>query len=373
MAQAILAQAILAQAVVFDFVYVCWVAFLVVASLTMAWRNDRYGTGGWSTDDDQTEKKERAKRDMSRNSPPSCGTDAIWTLSRRVAPGLKWFLHDLALLGESELHQELIEHLVLALKLMGSSLLPGLGTSPVNKIDASRSEVSELVGLLSLLAFRPAPGVGEKLNGTELDKGKVRQGGELRNKEDPWDSWRDPWSKNGDGKGSGKNDAMPARNLQGKGIFVPPPLVQTVEKFVEVPRIVEKIVEVPTIEYVEKIVEVERIVNILVEKIVEVPVAQTVEVEKVVHTSVEAAIGVDIACEAKEKIIRAECILGAPVAVHRAEFEKKIKLHQARHPGGRLPNELYDFSDYMRTVKHRLEDAEQQMMKCLSCGHFPWT
>ena len=161
---------------------------------------------------------------------------------------------------------------------------------------------------------------------------------------DPWHAGRDPWSQpSAKGKGSG--------NLQGKGIFVPPPLVQTVEKIVEVP--VLKYVDVPQVQMVEKIVEV--------------------EVEKIVYKHVEARVGVDVACEAKENTIRAECLLSAPVAAHRAEFESKIAEHKTRYPGGMLPSELYNFEDYMGRIRHRLDVAEQEKMTCLRCGHFPCT
>ena len=96
---------------------------------------------------------------------------------------------------------------------------------------------------------------------------------------------------------------------------------------------------------------------------VEVPVVQTVEVEKFVHETVQAPICADIACEARENIIRAECLLSAPVAAHRAEFEEKINEHRTRYPGGMLPNELCNFEDYMGRVRHRLDTADHGLVQ----------
>ena len=81
----------------------------------------------------------------------------------------------------------------------------------------------------------------------------------------------------------------------------------------------------------------------------------------------------DAECQAKENTIRAECILAAPVAVHKQEFQRKIDEHQGRYPGGTLPSELRDFADYMGRLSSSLESAEREKMRCLSCGHYPWT
>ena len=113
--------------------------------------------------------------------------------------------------------------------------------------------------------------------------------------------------------------------LQGKCIFVPPPLV------------VEKIIDVPQLKFVEKILEIEKVAEIEVDKIVEVPVVTVVEVEKIVVKCVVAPPAVNVECQAKESIIRAECILSAPLAAHRDEIQKKIDEHKGRHPGGTRP------------------------------------
>ena len=80
---------------------------------------------------------------------------------------------------------------------------------------------------------------------------------------------------------------------------------------------------------------------------------------------------VDVECEAKESIIRAECVLAAPLAAHQAEFQKKIDEHKGRYPGGTLPCELRDFKDYLTRKKEALEHAEQERMKCLSLRAVP--
>ena len=101
---------------------------------------------------------------------------------------------------------------------------------------------------------------------------------------------------------------------------------------------------------------------------------QTDEVEKLVESSSAYAHGVVHAeCQAIDSVIRAECVASAPEAFHRSEFQKKVKEHQTRYPGGRLPNDLHGFSDYMKVINARLDVAERAKMKCLSCGQYPWT
>ena len=78
----------------------------------------------------------------------------------------------------------------------------------------------------------------------------------------------------------------------------------------------------------------------------------------------------DFGCQAIDSVIRAECVASAPEAHHRSEYQKKVKEHQTRHPGGRLPNELCGFSDYTKLISTRLDMAERAKMKCLSCGQY---
>ena len=160
--------------------------------------------------------------------------------------------------------------------------------------------------------------------------------------------------------------------VQGKGIFVPPPLIQTVEKIVEVPMVqevvkyitCEKIVEVPKIEYVPQVQVIEKIVEI--EKILEIE--KVIEVEKLVE-----APSCHFAVQANESTIVAELALSAPEAEHRFEYNHKVAAHEAKHPNGTLPRELRGFTEYMKDVQRKLDNAEQAHMKCLSCGKFPWT
>ena len=148
--------------------------------------------------------------------------------------------------------------------------------------------------------------------------------------------------------------------MQGKGIFVPPPLVQTVEKIVEVLKI--EYIEVPKVQIIEKVVEIE------VEKIVE----NTVEVVKVVDESLAKPVA-DFAAQAVERTIAKEVALCAPESLHRLEFNAKVSAHEAKHPNGTLPMELRCFAKYMRGLQEDLDHAQQAQMKCLSCGRFPWT
>jgi len=176
-------------------------------------------------------------------------------------------------------------------------------------------------------------------------------------------------AKVGKGKISNYNDKdeHATAGIKGKGIFVPPPIVQTVEK------IVEKVVRVPQVQVIEKVIDK----SVDLEKLVEVPVVQTVQVEKIVEKIVEvrasSAAVANFECQAEERIIRAESNLIAPEAVHRKELQDKIDQHQERYPGGTLPSDLRSFSEYMQAAKNRLVHAEQAKLCCLCCGHYPWT
>ena len=146
-----------------------------------------------------------------------------------------------------------------------------------------------------------------------------------------------------------------ARSLQGTGLFVPPPLVKTVEKIVEVPRIEY----VPQVQFIEKIVEVPKVqvVEPEVEKISEVILSVSVE---------------HFAAQADERVIAAEVALFAPDAAHRQDFNTKVSAHQAAHPHGMLPRGLRGFEEYMKVLQKNLDSAQQARVRCLSCGKFPW-
>lgn len=163
----------------------------------------------------------------------------------------------------------------------------------------------------------------------------------------------DPWrpASNKESKGVGN-----APMLKGKGIFVPPPLVQTIEK------VVEKVVEVPTVQYIEKVVEAPRIEYIekVVEKFMEVPRTFAVPMK-------------DGECQAQELQTKAETDLSAPEAVLKEEWQKKADAHQAKYPGGTLPTELRSFSAFMQSKERVLETAEMQRLRCPCCGQLPWS
>ena len=59
------------------------------------------------------------------------------------------------MLAAEETHRELLHHLAMALRLLGSSLLPDLGVHPVPAMMAAKPETRELVSLLALIASCP--------------------------------------------------------------------------------------------------------------------------------------------------------------------------------------------------------------------------
>ena len=145
----------------------------------------------------------------------------MWNLVRRCGGPYKWLKNDLLLLGCSENPENklVVEAFSLFLRSLGSRLLPGLGSQPIVKLSRARPEVQELAGLLAHLAGGPVPVV----QGGESSQGKSQNG-------DLWCRDSMESAKGIPPKFNTKGGCRHEGGIQGKGIFVPPPLVQTVEK-----------------------------------------------------------------------------------------------------------------------------------------------
>ena len=176
----------------------------------MAWRRTFKNPIPW-TSDDEAPNRPQAHHDV--HTRPKALSEILWKATQRVAPAFRFLVADLQMAGLLYAQDGIIEPYVKLLKVLGASLAP-------SHVDAGRPEAYELVTLLGLLAVRsqPPPQGG-------LDSGNKLHGASMPTPTDPWQDGGDPWCHP---KAKGKG------NLQGKGISVPPPLVQTVEKIVEV-------------------------------------------------------------------------------------------------------------------------------------------
>ena len=332
----------------------------------------------WSNEDSTAAEAPHSVRRQSAHIPSSNVQQALWTASKRLGSCYRFLKLDLDMLAATDEAEDVLAAMACALQKLGAALLPKFGASPIDPVLAARSDVQELVGLLGALTCR-------KQAVFEAPQESMRSNG----LQDPLQS-TDPWSREQSvgNQGTEKGKTVKSSGLSGKGIYVPPPLIETVEKIVEVPTViekvqtVEKIVEVPTV--VEKIIEVpqvqvvEKVVEKVIEidKIVEVPMVQTVEkeriVEKVIEVPCKSMSTVSVECQAKDTLIRAETDLSAPESEHRAEMERRIAAHKARYPGGQLPNELCTFSEFMRRKQISLTNAQTEKLRCLWCGQLPW-
>jgi hypothetical protein len=228
----------------------------------MAWSTLRdQESRGWSSD--ETSKPSHWQSPPSRSrSAPNNSDEAMWNVVRRCGGPFKWLKADLFMLGEASepCNMVVLEAYSEFLRVLGHRLLPKAGVEPLSRLDRARPEVQEMSFLLASLATRPSSSTAPSQQ-TQVEREHLHV--HDAKSVDPWSSPdNDPWSRSAPmGNGNKGN-----YNVRGKGIFVPPPLV------------VEKVVEVPTVQIIEKVIE----------KIVEVPVAHTVEVAKASPPSCDA-------------------------------------------------------------------------------------
>eukprot|EP00811_Abedinium_folium_P033120 NODE_6108_length_1705_cov_2.484791.p1 GENE.NODE_6108_length_1705_cov_2.484791~~NODE_6108_length_1705_cov_2.484791.p1 ORF type:complete len:515 (-),score=43.12 NODE_6108_length_1705_cov_2.484791:159-1640(-) len=86
--------------------------------------------------------------------PPTSPSEALWCATGRIGPAFRFLSEDLMMLACTEQHAEILKHLADALRCLGHALLPKLGQSSIDPLDAARPETRELVSLLALLAQR---------------------------------------------------------------------------------------------------------------------------------------------------------------------------------------------------------------------------
>ena len=158
--------------------------------------------GGWnySSDDASPELigvKHRRRQATSIN-------DALWTAAERSGATWKHLKTDLAMLGGSEEHRDILEAFAKALKMLGNKLVPRLGLEPVDNVIRARPEAQEVIFLLATLAGdRSSPHQGQRV-AVDPSVGSLADG----------------MCK---GKGKDPGVEVIAGSVQGKGIFVPPP------------------------------------------------------------------------------------------------------------------------------------------------------
>jgi len=211
----------------------------------MTWRKASKYSIPWTSDDEATNTGgQRSHHDV--HVRPKNLNEILWKATQRVAPAFRFLVADLQMAGLLDEQDHIIQPYVKLLKALGTALSP-------SHVDAGRPEAFELVTLLGMLAVRQQVSPDETLTSTARPHDVAPT-----SSSDPWHANADPWSR------SPKKGKI-GKGLQGKGIFVPPPVVQTVEK------VVEKVIEVPQVQYVEKLVEVAptQHVETIVTKIIE--------------------------------------------------------------------------------------------------------
>ena len=157
------------------------------------------------------------------NFVPNSANDIIEKMACRIGRAFRLTNADLYRVDCTEFNSEIAD-LAIILGKLGRKIRPHLGKS---------QEASHLLDLLAMLAIsRHGDGAADAAT-QATDKNMDKQ--RMSAQEDALLPAKVP------SQGKGKDHGETWGCMQGKGIFVPPPLVQTVEK------IVEKIIEVPQI------------------------------------------------------------------------------------------------------------------------------
>ena len=328
---------------------------------------------------------------------------ALWSATKRIAPAWRWLKTDLTMLARQDEYHDVLQAFANLLQVMGNRLLPKVGVEPLSALSAARSEVQELVFLLASLAG----------GGSHVKARHVADRAVLAQPTLPSKGFNSPGKSDGrTGSISGEVPAVPVVDLRASPFQVvkettsESPVVQSIEKIIEVPhvqyvtvekvveKIVEKIVEVPTFMDTEKLVKVQKVhtadadcfVDLGVIMGTEKPVSvkkQSVDVACFVDFGVildtakpehdEKVLAVDAECSADSGVIRAEMELVGPEAVHRVRLQEKVEEHESKYPGGTLPTELRCLENYMERLQRTMSSAERLSHKCPYCGKFPWT
>ena len=95
----------------------------------------------------------RARRHVA-HIPSTNAQQALWTAAKRIGTSYRFLKLDLEMLAVMPQHADVVSAIAAALQSLGRALLLELGSSPLHLLVAARSEVQELVGLLSSVASR---------------------------------------------------------------------------------------------------------------------------------------------------------------------------------------------------------------------------